>query len=159
GGLGSMGSGPGPDFGVSFTSTALTLTRGNYAGEPSPPTVMLPFDSKKGTGAAVSTTLDIPDGFTGGLSLYYSAIDAPGLVKVFSGVDGTGPLLAPPALPVTPSVPPGRFSPFVATGLVFSGTAESVELIGPNEQIAFDNILLGVPEPPSTALLLIGLAS
>ena len=40
GGLGSMGGGPGPKFGVAFTSTAVALTHGNYGEEPSPPTVM-----------------------------------------------------------------------------------------------------------------------
>ena len=40
GGHGSMGGGPGPKFGVAFTSTAVALTHGNYGEEPSPPTVM-----------------------------------------------------------------------------------------------------------------------
>ena len=159
GGLGSMGSGPGPNFGVTFTSTAVALTHGNFGGEPSPPTVMTPLDQNLGVGATVSTTLNIPAGFTLGLSLYYSAIDAPGQVKVFSGVNDTGSLLATLALPVTPSIPPPTFSPFFPTGVTFSGTAESVELIGPNQQILFDDILLGVPEPSSTVLLLVGIVS
>jgi len=46
GGVGSLGSGPGPSYGISFSSNALAIIdedaggSGNFGGEPSPDTIM-----------------------------------------------------------------------------------------------------------------------
>ncbi len=149
GGTGSSGSGPGANFGVSFSSNGLALIDsdagggGNFGGEPSPDTVL--FFS---TGAA--TTMNVPGGFSAGFSFFYTAVNEPGEIVVYDGVDATGNVLAVLDLPVTPTDggdPTGEFSPFEPIGVTFSGTARSVDFGGTVNQIAFDNITLGSGTP------------
>jgi hypothetical protein len=169
GGLGGLGSGPGPNYGISFGSDAIT-------GSPQPGgsanTAMLP------TGGNVLFFLtgggDIMNkaaGFDTGFSFYYSAVNVPGTVSVWSGLNGTGTLLASLILPVTPngaSIPGcsgANFCPFQAAGVSFAGTAESVNFSGTANQIGFADITLGAstpvattPLPPTWTMMLIGLA-
>jgi hypothetical protein len=121
------------------------------------------------TGAAA--TLNYAAGFTEGFSFYYSAAFNPGFINVYSGLDGTGTLLARLDLPTTvngasnPDCQGNNFCPFVPIGVAFSGTARSVDFGGTVNQIAFDNITIGAatprdicPEPASLVLMLTGLA-
>lgn len=171
GGLGGNGSGPGPNFGVTFSSNSLAIIdadaggTGNIGGEPSPSTVLFFLSGP----AAI---MNYAAGFTTGFSFFYSAINNPGFVSVYDGLDGTGNLLATLQLPVTPSDggdPNGAFSPFFPVGVGFQGTARSIDFGGTVNQIAFDNVTFGsdapctgprceVPEPGSLALLGLGLA-
>ena len=96
--------------------------------------------------------MNVPAGFTTGFSFYYSAINAPGVVDVYDGLNGTGTLLASLALPVTPSggAPEctyGAFCPWFPVGVTFNGTAMSVNFSGTANQIGFDNITLGSATP------------
>lgn len=160
GGLGGNGSGPGPNFGITFSPNALAIIdsdaggTGNIGGEPSPDTVLFFL-----SGTAV---MNVPAGFTTGFSFFYSAINNPGVVNVYDGLNATGNLLASINLPVTPSDggdPTGAFSPFVPIGVAFAGTARSVDFGGTVNQIAFDDITIGsatpgavVPEPATFAV-------
>jgi hypothetical protein len=161
GGTGSLGS-SGTDFGVSFTSEALALTHGNYAGEPSAPSVMFLSNGVVGqTGQSRSIVMSVPGRFGSSLEFFYSAIDAPGSVSVYSDVtQDPSALLATQTLPITPAIPAGKFSPFVFQSVSFSGMAESVVFKGPDNQIAFDDIAFSrfspVPEPSSVVLLTLG---
>jgi hypothetical protein len=167
GGLGGNGSGPGPNYGVTFSDNALASIdsdaggTGNFGGEPSPSTTMY-FLS--GTAAVMNYAA----GFDTGFSLFYSAISQAGLVSVYDGIGATGALLASLALPLTPSNgapdPNGLFSPLVPVGITFNGIARSVLFGGVQDQIGFDNITLGsmtpcvgsscaVPEPAPVGLL------
>ncbi|MGA9867620.1 MAG: PEP-CTERM sorting domain-containing protein [Acetobacteraceae bacterium] len=170
GGFGGNGSGPGPSDGITFSANSLAIIEGNAGGsgniqgEPSPVTVAFFLSG----GADV---MDVPAGFTTGFSFFYSAINNPGVINVWSGLDDTGTLLATLDLPVTPSGPfgsppcaaSGSFCPFLPIGVTFPGTAMSVDFGGTANQIAFDNITLGsgtpvgAPEPASLALLGVGL--
>lgn len=153
GGLGGLGSGPGPALGVSFSSTALAIIdadaggTGNFGGEPSPSTILFFL-----SGTAV---MNVPGGFTTGFSFYYSAINSPGSVTVYSGPNATGTVLASIPLPLTAHTgapdPTGQFSPLVPVGVSFAGTARSVDFGGTVNQIGFDNITFGsqVPNPGS----------
>jgi hypothetical protein len=175
GGTSSIGT-SGTNFGISFPSNALLICLNSLS-------VDCSNTSKGGLGNPASqqgglfflsgsnTFLNDPKGFTTGFSFTYSAIGAPGSIQVFSGVNGTGTLLATLTLPTTPSGPcPGYdagFCPFVPIGVTFSGTAESINFGGDANQIVFDDVTFGSSTPgttpePSTLLLfgtsLLGLA-
>lgn len=164
GGLGSLGSGPGPDYGVTFDPLALAyipgLQKGHitpFPGDPSPPTVLLLFDPSNpyGAGVPTSTTMDVSPGFADQLAFYYIAIGRQATVQIFSGPDGTGTLLAQQTFPITPES-------FAAAPSImnFSSIAHSVVFAGGNDQLALDNILFTsvVPEPSSWFCLAAGLA-
>jgi hypothetical protein len=149
--------GAGGNDGISFGADSLALISdadggtGNFSGNPSGDTVIF-FES----GAA--DEMDVAAGFTNGLSFYYASSQA-GTVNIYSGLDGTGTLLASLALAATAT----PYTVWDQIGVSFAGTAESVEFGGSANYIAFDNISVGanlaaIPEPASIALLGAGLA-
>jgi len=168
GGSGGFGSGPGPNLGVDFNANALALIdsdaggNGNFGGEPSPDTALFFLE-----GTAI---LNLAAGFDTGLSFYYAAVNIPGFVNVYAGLNGTGALLATLDLPLTDfngaPDPTGFFSPFFPIGVGFTGTAHSVDFGGSVDEIGFDNITFGsitpgsaVPEPGTYLLLASGVAT
>jgi len=162
GSTGSLGSGPGPNYGITFTSNGEVFLSADsdFAGNPSGDAAFT-FISDPGT-------MDVVGGFTTGFSFYYSAISAPGTISIYAGPDGTGALLASFSPPETPSEAGSGvcssgdlYCPFFPDGVSFPGTAESVVFTG---VIALDDITLGsstpgIPEPPAFSLLGLGLAS
>jgi hypothetical protein len=148
GGLGGSGSGPGPNFGITFTPNSMALIEedsggsGNFHGEPTPKTGLFFL-----TGAAA--TMNVPGGFTTGFSFFYSAANSPGVINVWSGPNATGTLLATLNLPTTGNGGSSaacdfrNFCPFKSIGVPFSGTAQSVDFGGTVNQIVFDNITVG----------------
>ena len=164
GGMGGFGSGPGPNYGISFGSDSLAIISGccggtgNFSGSPTMPTVLF-FLSGPGD------VMNVAAGFDTGFSFYYSAVVYPGSVSVYDGPDGTGNLLAFLDLPVTPSggspeCTYGSYCPWFPIGVTFSGTAYSVVFSGSADYIAFDNITLGsgtptpgTPEPGTLVML------
>lgn len=154
GGLGGNGSGPGPNYGITFGSDSLAIVSGavpggsgNFSGAPTMPTVLF-FLTGPGD------VMDVPAGFDTGFSFFYSAVVYPGSVSVYDGLDGTGTLLASLDLPVTPSggagCTYGAYCPWAPIGVSFSGTAESVVFSGSANYIGFDNITLGSSTPVSS---------
>ncbi len=148
GGTGSFGSGPGTDYDISFGSNALAIIdadaggTGNFGGEPSPDTVMYFLEG--------SAVLNSPAGFNTGFSFSYSAVNTPGSIVVYDGLNATGNVLSNISLPVTPSDggdPNGAFSPFINVGVPISGTARSIDFGGTVNQIGFDNITFGSATP------------
>jgi hypothetical protein len=135
GGFGSLGSGPGPSFGISF-NTGAVATDGFYT-----------CQSLGDTCAATvgGATMDVLGGFDTAISFYTMTTGA--TVKLYSGPDGTGSLLADVVVP--PSAIP--WDPF---GSTFNGIAYSVVFGGPLEVAT---LTLGggfvVPEPSSFLLL------
>jgi hypothetical protein len=143
------------DFDISFSSNALALVdsdaggSGTIGGEPSPDTVLFFINEP-------AATLNVANGFTTGFSFFYSAVNNPGFIKVYDGLNATGNILASLDLPLTPfngaPDPSGAFSPFVPIGVAFAGNAYSVDFGGTADQIVFDDIIIGaaaepVPEP------------
>jgi hypothetical protein len=172
GGTGGNGSGPGPDYGITFGSSALALIssvapyggEGNFDLAPTMPTILF-FMS---VGGAI---MDVPAGFTTGFSFYYASPYATGSVTVYDGLDGTGNVLETLTLPETPnySTDPAcqmSYCPWEPIGVGFGGTALSVNFGGGADNIGFDNITLGastptdfsVPEPARWGLIASGLA-
>src|SRR5947207_641840 len=88
GGTGAFGSGPGPNYGITFSDNAAGLIDsddggiGNFGGEPSSDTVLLFL-----TGP--SYFMNVSAGFTTTFSLFYSSPLVAGTVTIFSGLDGT----------------------------------------------------------------------
>ena len=165
------GGGAGPNYGITFGTDSLAIISdqnggtGNFNEEPSCCTALF-FLTGPGD------IMDVAAGFTTGFSFYYSAVNNAGSVSVYSGLDGTGTLLASLTLPVTGDgsgllgCGGTNFCPFTPIGVTFAGTAESVNFTGTANQIAFDNVTLGastpgngVPEPGAFGLLGLGLAS
>jgi hypothetical protein len=154
--------GAGGNFGVSFGSDSLAIISttaggtGNFTNAPSGSTIAF-FLSGPGD------VMNVAAGFTTGFSFYYAdQVGFTGSVDVYSGLNGTGTLLASLSLPSTPN----PYNVFVPTGVSFIGTAESVIFGGSANFIGFDNITLGsntpvqaVPEPSTWAMMVLGFAS
>ena len=167
GGMGGLGSGPGPNYGITFGRNSLAYIHGQqsgtvtpYPGDPSPPTVLLVWGGPNGPGAGqpISTIMDDPAGASGALDFYYIAIGRPATVQIWSGPDGTGTMLASQNYATTGTqMGNAAFSP--EETLPFSGMAESVVFRGGNDQLALDNIAFinVVPEPSAWISLATGL--
>jgi hypothetical protein len=137
---------PGPAYGVSFSPNAVTFVdsdiggSGDFGGEPSPDTIMVFIDGQPGT-------MNVPAGFSGGFSFFYTAIFT-GNVDVWSSTDGTGALLAHLDFPETePGSGPNTH--WVPIGVDFAGVAQSVTFNGDDElfDAVFDNFTLGSTTP------------
>jgi hypothetical protein len=168
GGTSSIGT-SGPNLGISFPDNALLICLNT-------PGVQCSNTSRGGLGdpnsqlgglfflTGTSTFLNDPAGFNTGFSFNYSAANDPGSIQVYSGVNGTGSLLANLVLPTTLSACPGYnsgFCPFDPIGVTFAGTAESINFGGDANQIVFDDVTFGsatvgggvAPEPSYFVLL------
>ncbi len=167
GGLGGNGSGPGPNYGVQFSNDSLAIIEaaqggsGNFFNPPSGDTILF-FLSGPGD------VMNVAAGFDTGFSFFYSSPFYAGTVNVYSGLNGTGTLLASLNLGTTPdgSGVQGcdgyNYCPFVAAGVSFSGVAQSVNFSGVANYIGFDDITIGsatpgVPEPSTFYLIGTGL--
>jgi hypothetical protein len=156
GGADSAGS-IGPALGVSFSGDALGLANdaaGPYfSNAPSPIGVMAPVGP--------DSTMSVLAGFLG-VSFYYSSAAAVAdAVQVWSGVDGTGTMLASFDLAANAQGGGCSDSPychFDALSGSFTGTAHSMTFGNAVSAAAFDNVsITAVPEPSSALLVALGL--
>jgi hypothetical protein len=164
--LSPVGSFYAPDYIFSPATLALIDAdaggSGNFANEPSPNTVMFFLD-------ASNAVLDVTNGFTTGFSFFYSSSTAAS-VTVYDGPGGTGNVLATLNLLAQgfdncSGDPNGSFCNWTAVGVLFSGTAYSIDFGGTANQTGFDNITFGsdkpggggtVPEPATWAMMILG---
>ena len=138
GGFGSLGSGPGPAFGITFTP-----------GLVADPTRLLFGPSARITGT--SATMNLDSAFPGRVSFYFTGN---GTVSFFSGQNGSGTQLSSFGL-VSMSLP--ITNTFGATLLPFQ-SAVFTPAVG--STLRLDSISFGiqvVPEPSTAMLLLTGL--
>jgi PEP-CTERM motif len=171
GGMSSVGT-TGPNYGVTFSSNALNICLNSLS-------VACSNTSKGGLGPANSqegalfflsgsdTFMDVAAGFTTGFSFNYVSENDTGSVSVYSGLNGTGTLLATIDLSPNAGSCPGYdagFCPFSPIGVAFSGIAESVSFAGVENQIVFDDVTFGsatpgaTPEPSTWTMMALGFA-
>jgi hypothetical protein len=139
-GTGSLGSGPGPSYGITFSPSFVAIASAPPYGP-----------SEVGSLTGPPATMDVSGGFaTGMFSFYYEGSNSSSSVTVWSGLNGTGTMLANIALAATPG--------WTADGAVFAGNAMSVVFSGAGnfDQITDTGLLL--PEPSSLLLVCTGLA-
>ena len=157
------------------------LDIGNFGRAPSPVGVLGFFGETARTRGAI---VNVGSGFAGEVRLAYSTIKNPAWIEIWSGLDGSGVLLAKspsgalralgsdeqPFKGAFGDEEYGAYNRWAEMTLGFEGTGRSLVLSGsllPPAQgsgglsfgdVLFDNIVLSVvPEAPSTALLLAGL--
>jgi PEP-CTERM motif len=159
GGVGSEGSGPGPDLGIVFGPLAIAVRdsdaggQADIANEPSPDVVL---------GTLGTAAMDVAAGFTGALEFSYSSV-ATGTVSIYDGLGGTGNLLTSESLGVTgvgPGDPNGGdFGIWLPVQMSFAGIARSVVFDVASTSTVFDDVTLEpVPEPSALLSAAIGLA-
>lgn len=145
----------GPALGVAFTGDALGLVNDfttYFSHAPSPIGVMAPVGP--------DATMNVAAGFIEGVSFAYSSSQFVSQVNVWSGLNGTGEILA--SFNLVKNAMRGcsdsdycRFDQLAAT---FAGTAHSITFGNAANVAAFDNIsITAVPEPASMLLMSLGL--
>jgi hypothetical protein len=167
GGLAGNGSGPGPNYGVVFGSGAFNQVSvlnggaGSFQGVPLRGPNAVLFSS---SGA---DTIDVAGGFTSGLSFFYSSFLG-GEVDIWSGLDGTGTLLASITLGANfedhcDASATTSFCSWDEGSASFAGTAESIDFSNVADLTAIGDLTLGsaipAPEPASLALFATGFAA
>jgi hypothetical protein len=179
------GGGPAVNFGVDFVGNAIAFCL-NRPSNPSCSNTSwgsgadaVAADARGTRGAGMTWLSANPimnrvSGFTTGFSFFYSNPFSQNVgFTVWSGLNGTGTLLATWTSSPTQngSGIPGCFSanycPFVAGGIGFAGTAQSVVFNGAANQFVYDDFTFGsvdpgvnpsvVPEPSTYALMATGL--
>ena len=157
GGVDSLGQ-SGTNFGVSFTDGAVALSNDAlgpyYLNAPTNGTAMYAFDS--------TAVMNVANGFQDGLTFYYSSsavtLDA---VKVYSGLNATGTLLASASLynNAQDDCTGAAFCRFTLTSVQFAGIGKSISFAGNSPNVLYDNIgfTTAVPESSTWLLLATGL--
>lgn len=156
GGYGGNGSGPGPNYGITFESQSLAIISDLSS-------IVTPAGPEMGTGdfsnapSGVTTAyflggtgvvMNVAAGFTTGFSVYYAAANTAGSITVYDGLDATGNVLATIPLPVNGSnCGPATYSCWNPVGVAFNGVAKSVDFSGAANYIGFDNITVGSVTP------------
>ena len=150
--------------GIVFSGATLALVdsdaggSGNFANEPTNDTIMFFTNGN-------NAILNVAAGFDTGFSFFYTSSTAAG-VTVWDNIDGTGNLLATLDLQAQHDQncvgdPNGSFCNWTAVGVLFGGSAKSINFAGTAGATGFDNITFGsanpgIPEPATWALLIGG---
>jgi hypothetical protein len=152
GGTGSLGSGPGPNFGLQFTTNAQAIVSaskggsGNFIHNPGGYPVMF-FQTGR------NVTITPTNGIQTGLYFYYSAIQ-PGVATMYAGPNGTGNILA--SITLTPNNTgclTYKLCVWSPVGVPLTATAGSISFAGVPNYLAIGTMHLGFAVPTSMVLL------
>lgn len=143
----------GPDWGVVWNGAIAGWAPNgiweNGSDEPSSPGIMAFLDANE-------AYMNVAGGFTTGFSFYYASAGNTGFINVYSGLNGSGTVLASLDLPGTASYCDSvhAYSCWDPIGVSFSGTAQSVAFGGTANFISFDNVTIGAATPgnPTTSV-------
>jgi hypothetical protein len=165
---GTSGAGTsGPDYGVTFSRglnaaclNSLTVSSCDRVSKGG----LGPVDSQESAlefNSVIPAFMDVAGAFTTELSLNYVTTLLTVRLAVWSGVDGTGDLLATLNLPANavgcPDYGDAELCPFTSAAVSFSGIARSMQFLGTSAD--FDDITFTTaPEPSTWAMVLIGFA-
>jgi len=151
GGMGSLGSGPGPNFGLQFTANAQTIISaskggsGNFIGNPGGLPVMF-FQTGN------SVTMTATNGVDVAVWFYYSALQT-GSATVYAGPNGTGSILASITLPPNNSgCNTYKLCVWSPVAVPLNATAESISFAGVPDYLAIATVHLGSAIPTSIGL-------
>jgi hypothetical protein len=151
GGKGSLGSGPGPNFGLQFTANAQTIISaskggsGNFINNPGGAPVMF-FQ----TGNTV--TMTATNGVGIAVWFYYSALQ-PGTATVYAGPNATGSILASVTLPPNNSgCNTYKLCVWSPVAVPLNTTAGSISFAGVPDYLAIGPVHLGSAIPTSIVL-------
>jgi hypothetical protein len=101
--------------------------------------------------------MNVAAGFDSGFATYYSSVVTTGSISIWSGLDGTGSILATLNLIAlgTDNTPNALYDRWALVGANFVGMAHSVTFTGTSNFIGFDDVTFGsnVPAPGAIALL------
>lgn len=165
----------GPAWGAVWTGAAVAKGAPTLSNMPSSPNAIIPSVEIGTVGTNPNMILNVANGFTDGFSFYYSSRNNNAFVSLYSGLDGTGDLLASTGnLAKSPQVCDGGAGFFHCWSLIddlaFTGIVRSVVFGGNFNNVAYDNVSfdmrptppVGVPEPAALGTfglgaLLIGL--
>jgi hypothetical protein len=170
GGQGSLGSGPGAAFGITFSSDSIVSCTLAYAcDDPEAdgmPRDVLRFLDPRASFAppddpAAPSVMNVAGGFVQRVSMIYATRSANSELRIWSGANATGSVLQSVKLSACDEHPsPCLFSPVT---IDFAGVGHSLEFVDVDFDLAgFDDIALdlyegtGVPEPATWALMIMG---
>jgi hypothetical protein len=151
GGTGSLGSGPGPNYGLEFTANAQAIVSaskggsGNFIHNPGGYPVMF-FQ------AGNAVTMTATNGVGVAVWFSYSALQT-GSATVYAGPNGTGTILASVTLPPNNSgCNTYKLCVWSAVGVPLSAAAGSITFAGVPDYLAIGTIHLGSAIPTSMVL-------
>lgn len=152
GGTGSLGSGPGPNYGLQFTSNAQAIISaakggsGNFIGNPGGLPVMF---FQTGNTATITAT----NGVQTAIWFYYSALQT-GSATIYSGPNGTGTILGSLTLPPNDSgCNTYKLCVWTAVGLPLSAPAGSITFADPADYLAIGTMHIGTALPTTMVLV------
>jgi subtilisin family serine protease/N-acetylneuraminic acid mutarotase len=127
-------SGPGPNYGVVFSTNIQTgINTNSWRGEPTPHTAI---GFQQG-----GAWINVPNGFTGGLSLYYGNVNSLKKIYIYDGLNRTGNILATLEFSTTSKDSDGAWL-IVYKSVNFTGTARSIDFTECQNSCVVDDITL-----------------
>lgn len=154
GGLGSLGSGPGPDYNITFNSNTRATKSSDFVLNP-------PSGVAAASFVIQGIVLNAPDGLIDELSFFYSSKNQAGNFTIYDGLAGTGNILKSVTLPPLDNSA-GQGDPFKIwqqVNVSFDGVAKSLQFSSLSQGIVIDNIEVTAVNPIPEPLTILGSAT